>query len=487
MAAVEWTDRRLCKRLGSLSSLQQTAGVWAGAIAALVVIFVPRFQPGAIDHHGLQFGLILISVAGLLSRKRNAGYAALSGIAAAISVMIGPEVYFFAAVICIYVACVWFLEGMHARLFAAAFGGALCLTFTVGFFGTVASPRYLEVHCDAYSSITLLMGAVGGVGLSVIALSFSKFGVFGRGVLLFLLGAVCVSLMVLLAPQCLTNPLNDLPEELHRLWLDHVGEAESLSSMLARDPLLFFVNVGTPLTGLCICLLRIVRREAVSAYLLIAMMIGTSLVLGMTQVRFVHFSPILSIVPIALAAYDLQFYRQEREQFKLLPSLLLAILATPALWGVPILIQQQFALSDNANVSAGRCDFDAITPALNAIPAGIIAASPNYAQHIIGKTDHIAAGGNYHRNVRGNMIAIGVLNDTDGQYLKAARDAFVDYVLVCTSDAYSVILLNEDEDNLIGKVGKGETPDGLLRVTLPDSVVSDQTDFVLFEIVEEAG
>ena len=85
------------------------------------------------------------------------------------------------------------------------------------------------------------------------------------------------------------------------------------------------------------------------------------------------------------------------------------------------------------------------------------------------------------------MIAIGVLNDTDGQYLKAARDAFVDYVLVCTSDAYSVILLNEDEDNLIGKVGKGETPDGLLRVTLPDSVVSDQTDFVLFEIVEEAG
>ncbi len=469
----------------------RTAGLWAGAIAALVVIFVPRFQPGAIDHHGLQFGLILLCVAGLLSRKRNAGHSALSGIAAATSAMIGLEVYFFVAVICIYVASIWFLEGVPARLFAAAFGGAFCLTFTVGFFGTVASPRYLEVHCDAYSSITWLMGSLGGLGLSAIALSFSKVGVLGRGALLALLGAVCVSLMVLLAPQCLTNPLNDLPEELHRFWLDHVVEAESLSSILARNPSLFFVTVGTPLTGLFICLFRIVRREQVSAYLLIAMMISTSLVLAVIQVRFVQFAPILSIVPISLAAYDLHYYRQEREQFKLLPSLFLAVLATPALWGVPILIEQQFSRSDNANananVSVGECDFDEITPALDAIPQGTIAASPNYAQHIIAKTHHRAAGGNYHRNVQGNMISIGALNDTDGKNLKAARDAFVDYVLVCTSDAFSIFLLNENKDNLIGKIGRGETPEGLLRVTLPDTVVSDQTDFVLFEIVDQAG
>ena len=83
-----------------------------------------RFLPGAIDHHNLQLGLVLLGAACLLSRDRPPAAAAIAAAALALAAAMGGEVYVFVAAMAAFVALDWALRVPAQR--SAVIFGALC-------------------------------------------------------------------------------------------------------------------------------------------------------------------------------------------------------------------------------------------------------------------------------------------------------------------------------------------------------------------------
>ena len=121
-----------------------------------------RFLPGAIDHHNLQLGLLMLAVAALLADDRPARPMALAGAVLALAVAIGVEVHVFVAVIAAFVALDWAIAGAPAQRGAVVFGASFAAVMTATFLITVPSLEYWTARCDAHSSVTLLGGLAGG-------------------------------------------------------------------------------------------------------------------------------------------------------------------------------------------------------------------------------------------------------------------------------------------------------------------------------------
>ena len=205
-------------------------------ILCLLGLFVTtfhRFAPGSIDHHNLQLGFLGLCVGFALDPKFRFWSYFISGFALAMSIAIGAEIYVFAAIICGFVALQWAYHGRAASFATQGFGLGFAITLLAAFFGTVSPSEYTLIYCDALSMITVTVGALGGLGVAIVAKWESRKAAptnwLKRGYALGVLGVMCAAVLVFQAPQCLVNPLDSLPQDVTRLWLDNVEEARPIT------------------------------------------------------------------------------------------------------------------------------------------------------------------------------------------------------------------------------------------------------------------
>src|SRR5690606_22451299 len=105
-------------------------------------------------------------------------------------------------------ALLWAFEGRAMRKAAASYGLALALVLSAAFVATVPAGLYATVTCDNLSIGFLVPAATGGLGLSLAAGLLSARGRTLRLASLALVGAVTGGGMLVVAPQCLGNPLD---------------------------------------------------------------------------------------------------------------------------------------------------------------------------------------------------------------------------------------------------------------------------------------
>jgi hypothetical protein len=419
-----------------------------------------RFLPGAIDHHNLQLGLVLLGAVLLLPRGRDAGPMAVSGLSLAFAAAIGAEVYPFVLVIAAFVAADWALAGAPAQRGAVVFGASFAAGLAATFLATVPPLDYWTARCDAHSSVTMLAGLGGGVAFALAAQVASAKSLAIRVASLANVGALCAALVLVSGPACIGNPLDTLSPQARELWLGRVDEARSTFAYLDGRLDEFLFRLGTMVAGLAAAAWLAFRGEGPRAQILLILMLTVSLVLALYQTRFYVFGQLFAVLPLAVLAARLQA-GAFAPQVPRLAYLGAVILALPAVWGVTgglIAPSKAPPIAALAAEAAIACDPEATYAALNALPQGRILAPASDAPGLLLNTGHSALYGHYHRNTAGIDAALGIFTAAPEAARARLGAARVDYLLVCPADADIRFFAARTPNGLIAELVRGNVP-----------------------------
>ena len=439
-------------------------------LIAFFVFYFYRFHPGAIDHHNIQIGLIALAMAYALDPRSRFFTFALSGFSTALSVAIGVEVYIFAAIICAFMALNWFVRGSVVALGTQGFGIGLAGGLTLAFFGTIAPANYGVVACDALSLITLCAGFIGGVGLTVAARFAPQQGFKRRFFALSGVALACVVVLSFLAPECLANPLNALPDDVERLWLNQISEAQPISLSMKDAVINIPFMLGAPFLGLLILCWHFWTLRRWSGQVLVLMLLLGALALTFYQQRFYPFAYVMAFLPLAgfiSRAYiwgraRIEAHEEDGKKRSNIAYIGALTLSIPFMWAMPGYVLTKDDVETSVSANTGDCYSDAVMSGLTTLPNGLIASPSNGGSHILEMTKHRALSGNYHRNIGGISAQINIATSHPDVALDLLRHNGVNYVLFCYPSVEVEMLINENAEGLYGNLKAGSVPRGLV-------------------------
>ncbi len=437
----------------------------AGAlIVALNPVLLFQFLPGRIDHHGAQMALALALVAlagrGLFRRSAAAGIAA--GAVSAVMLAIGLETLPLVGAVAAAFGTAWIVEGASARRSVAAFGTSLVVATLCAFMLTVPPGRWSLPTVDSLSLPWLWLAVGGGVvlvGLSCLPTAPGRWR--QRAALAFSAAALVCGVFVIAWPECLRGPYGNLDPLARSLWLVGVGEAQPLPALVLRNPSQFLFFLAFPLIGwlaLGVAAIREGRREP-RLFLVFAL---STVALGVTlqQMRGAPFASMLGLFGwLYMIDRALQAVGTRPAGSAILPAVLTVgacALALPYGWneaGAAII-----APSSHAQASCGD---PADMAALAAEPRGLVLAPLRLGPRILVATPHDILAAPYHRNNRGNHVALAALSGSPAEALAAVRENKVRYVAICLGDADLDRLGSATSDPLVRRLAANDPPDWL--------------------------
>jgi len=433
----------------------------ATVIGATTLYYIGIFPPGAIDHHNLQLVLMLAMVFFLLRAGPGNRGAFAAGVAAVLMLAVGMETVPYVAVGGLFVAIWFLLKGGEARGVAAGFGLAFALTSAIVFFGTVGRSDWGAAYCDAYSVVQFAIGALAGLGLALVAsLGATNETLPRRAAGLVLLGVVVAAVALVYFPQCLSDPYADLAPMLQSYWLEEVGEAQPLWSILADAPEKAAGHFATVLVALAVMAFHIRRNGLRREDALIGAMLVVALLVSIWQVRGSRFSLPLACVPlsfwIAGCRAQAQSALNTMNSLKLVGAWIASfhvawILAAIGVWSVFATAEAKEKLV--AKTCYARTDY----ADLAAMPPERVMVISNLGAATLRYTGHSVLAGPYHRNVAGNLAALEAFIGTPDKAKEIALANDTGLVAFCRGN---------NETNLLAK----RAPDGLLAGLLAGNV-----------------
>jgi hypothetical protein len=447
----------------------RAGGMRALHVALLLNIFSTvlfgRFRPGAIDHHNAQLVLVGLIAAMLLDPARRAVSYAVAGVCAGVAIAIGAETTPFIAAVCAMIALHWLWEGRRDMSVAAqSFGLSLLATISAAFFLTIPPARYSVVTCDNLSLGFFSLTAIGGASLFLAARFAGEARFPVRLAALAGVGAAVATGALVIAPQCLHNPLADLDPMLVKLWLNSVTEAQSIVSEARFAPESIGLYYAVPVFAVAVCLTRLYLRDRVGMHLTMLALVLVNLVIGCIQLRSMFFANFLALLPLSVLAGELHV-RTRREPQNL--GLGLAFVATVLLsavstWGLvePVYnrVRGVDAATEGKDGAGLTCRTQGDMQQLASLPAGNVASASNVGAPILRFTRHRVLSAPYHRNV-GGMLAelhIGMAQPSKAEALLHGAD--VRYVAFCGTDPQTENLIDLAPDGLYAELAKGDVP-----------------------------
>ncbi len=433
-------------------------------VGALALVSIGVFQAGAIDHHNVQLVLTLGMGLGLLGGRFGA--ALVAGACAALTLAIGMETLPYVAVGGAIAAGLFLVRGEHERGTAAGFGLGFAAVAAAAFVATIPPSRWGEPACDAYSVAQASVAILAGLGLAATAALGRVAKTVGRRLItLGLLGAAVALLVVLAFPHCLADPYAGLDPRLRRFWLDGITEAQPVFEIAAKDPAMLMTWYATPLLGLLVLALSVLRNGIRRADAIVGALLLAAVLVSVWQVRGAVFAVALAAVPLS------GWIARRRAAASLSPSrggtLALAaawILSFNAVWSAAG--DRLFAppLAPDASVgtaSAGACYRSQDYTALATLPAATVLSVSNLGSAILAWTPHRALAGSYHRNVEGNLAALDMLMAATAEAEHRIRAAKIGIVAVCPGNSETRLLAEAAPDGLLAALNRGEVPSWL--------------------------
>ncbi len=438
-------------------SLVMTAlGVWTSN----------RFVPGAIDHHNVQIGLVAMMTAMLLDKEHQAWSYIVAASMAALAIAIGVETTPFVAAVCLVVALHWAWVGQAFQRAAKAFGLTLTLAVSILFFSTMPPRLYSTVTCDNFSLGFYGLAAIGGGMLSVAAVFASRASRIGRFAALGGIGIAVAASAMVIAPQCLHNPLDDLDPMLVELWLNNISEARSMLDMIRDEPFGIGAFYAAGLLGIAVSAFRILYRDRVRIHAILLFLLVLCWAIGLMQVRGAPFANLIAILPLALLIVDIRrISNSDRENVAVAFCYIMLVLASvPAVWAVAgafVELQRQTEedkkeAKDEEN-KPSCISREALAP-LNAMPVGMVAASSELGVPILRFTSQHVLTAPYHRNPRGMLteMHIGLSEPKDAEAFLRGADVHV--LAFCPDDYPTMQFAKLKPEGLYSQLAKGNVP-----------------------------
>ncbi len=445
------------RRVGGLAGMHLSF-----CFAGMAIYTGNRFAPGAIDHHNAQLALVATMVAMLFDERQRAWNYAVAGVSAALAIAIGAETTPFVATYCLVVALLWAWEGEPFAAATKAFGLSLAVAISILFFATVPPQQYSTVTCDNLSLGFYSLATIGGGLLLASAVFASRLGRGLRFAVLAAVGAAVLGSAMVIAPQCLRNPLADLDPMLVELWLRNVSEAQSILALSRTDPFSIGAFYAPGLLAIAVCIFRSVQGDRVQIHLVLLALLSVSWAVALVQVRGAVFANLLSILPLALLIIDVRrMSNGDSENAAIALVYIVTVLASvPAVWAVGgALVEMQLDKTNNGEEAERlSCSSKQALAPLAALPAGLISAPSEMGVPILRYTANRVLSAPYHRN-QGGMLTemhIGLAEPLEaGAFLKGAG---VTVLAFCPDDLQTREIARLKPDGLYAQLGKGIIP-----------------------------
>ncbi|OYY64171.1 MAG: hypothetical protein B7Y49_10480 [Sphingomonas sp. 28-62-11] len=428
-------------------------------VAAVGYPVTTLFMPGRIDHHGFQIVLMLVMVRALLmlpGAVSNTVSGALIGVAACASLVIGLETAPFIVVAAMIVWARWASGGPGAQLMGFGLTFGLCLAFARIVF---APDGWTYPACDGFTKIAWQGAQLASFAPIILALGGSgmtspRHRVAASG-LIALVGA---AMLVPVARPCAT-PYGAVDPLLARLWLDNVGEAQSL---LVAAPGGAIGYIGLLVVGLIASSVCAYRRRSLIWVVLICFQLA-SLILCFVQLRGAYGGAILAAP--ALATVITAARRRG-------PGWLAGAWIGSAGMVYPIAAQALGAPASpqtpphptpsSSTVSCTSADAIAV---LASLPPGTVIAPMDMGAYAIAGTRHRLIAAPYHRNNAGNASMYRFYLSGPEAARSIADRVGADYVVLCGGGFDSLDLAwVRDSNRLIGALEAGRPPAWLVPI-----------------------
>lgn len=464
------------RRLGGTITMHIALG-----LACFFLFTSLRFYPGNIDHHNIQLTALMFVVANLVDRRVEGYSHAFAGLAAAFAIAIGAETVPVVAVACIVVALQWAWHGESFGHAARSFGLSLSFSITALFIATIPPSHYAAVTCDNLSLGFYSLSAIGGAGLFAAAFWGKGTGLKGRILLLLALGAAVLAAALLIAPQCLGNPLGNLDPMLVQLWLDHVAEAQPAWVQLHIMPDTFGGFYAVGFFAIMVCIFRILDRVRIEAHLILLALVGVAWAISLMQVRGSFIANALAILPLALIITDLKrFSNAEPENMNAGFAYIITVLcAVPVVWvffgavstkgfGEAVTLR---ALTNATAVDSNRneaCHSLKDMSALSKFPPTVVAAPSDSGASILRYTNHRVLSAPYHRNQAGMLTELHIGLSQPQEAEAFLHGANVRLLAFCAHDAQTEMLAQTKPDGLYALLQKGQVPPFLQALPIAD-------------------
>jgi hypothetical protein len=428
------------------------------------------FMPTRIDHHGWQLAFLSVSMAGLVDPRRIRGGLTL-GISTALSLAIGLEMLVYLAIAGAAVALFWVADAAQrprAIAYASSLGGGVAISFLV-----FASYDNRLAVCDALTPVWLSNLLLASALLLLLALATPADWrlrlALGAG------AAAIVAVFHLVAwPHCATR-LEGVSPEVYDLWLSKVREARPLYAHGWRTLSLI---VALPVTGLAGWVLLAWRnrldpdlfRRTIAA----AVPALVAILLLLWQTRTGPAAQILAVVgAVAIIWIVAPLFDRIRN-----PVLRPIAVAAAALIGFGAVVPLGLKLAPSKKASerevqtnrANRlCNFIGSYRPIAELPRGTVFTFVDYGPRLIALTHHNSIIGPYHRNGEQIADAMMAFRGNSGQARVIFEKYGADYLLICPNSSTTTIFLAEAGGGFYGQLSRGQVPDWLDPVELPEN------------------
>ena len=421
-ACALWLIGRITRRLDAGAA--RTAMV----VAAIAYPATTIFLPGRIDHHGLQLVLLLGATLAAMgpSTFRNG---AIVGVCAATSLVVGMETMPFFAVLGAASLGVWALSPEEGDRRIIGIGIGTLAGLAIGVIG-FAGWHWRYPACDGFT----LQAASGLAIMAVVPLAVALLGRRTRSMRSRLAVMAALSLAALAvarsaAPSC-EAPYGQVPPLLRQLWLDRVGEAQSV---FAAPPAMVFGYLGVMLAGVAASMWLVRRNPDRNAALLLALQC-TAVAIAAVQLRGAYTGAMLGAPALAI----LIGAARRRGTLALVTAWVVSAgmvypLVAEAVMPSPMGSSTGAPIRDGATTPSS-CASPAMMATLARLPAGMVMAPIDIAPGGIAATPHRFVAGPYHRNTAGNLAMYRFFFGVPASAEVIARRWAVRYVLYCNGD-----------------------------------------------------
>ncbi|MBU2106700.1 MAG: GtrA family protein [Alphaproteobacteria bacterium] len=471
-AAALWLLLAIAWRLGGDEATFPTL-----LIGAVTLHFTGIFVPGTLDHHNIQLVLMLATLLFLLDAAQAARAAWWAGVSAVLMLAVGMETAPFVAAAGLFVAGWLLFDGERAAGPAFGFGLAFAATSALVLGVTVPPSAWGVVACDAYSLPQSSLGIVAGLGLAAIAaMPVLRRSFAARAAAIVVLGAVAASVAVLSFPQCLADPYAGLDPILKDYWLDSVAEAQPLWRVITLDTESAAAHYMTPLIGLAVMVLAMLRRGLRRGELLVALFLLVAFAVSAWQLRGSRFSVPLAVIPLAIwvAGWRRRAVSQPgtAASLRLVGAWLVSLNLTWIMLGVAGMWALSPADADASGAGAAaalsKCQKSDDYAELAGMPPQPILVISNLGAPMLRHTPHRVLTGPYHRNVDGNLAALRAFVGPVAAADDIARSNGITLVALCRGNGETRALAGRAPDGLLAALVAGKAPGWLEAV--PESL-----------------
>ncbi|MDX8525478.1 GtrA family protein [Mesorhizobium sp. MSK_1335] len=443
-----------------------------GAVLPAILIggagyyFIGIYATGALDHHNVQLMLTMASLALLLEAPARRWAALFSGLSAALTLAVGMETVPYVATIGVCVSLLFVADAGErtiARDFGLGFAGVAALVLVV----TVSPSAWGVAQCDAFSVAQFVVAAIAGIGLAALASTKPAARSWHRRLAsLAALGVVLVVVVAALFPQCLAAPYASLDPRLKDLWLDHIDEAQSLFTLLVRDPARVAARYATPLVAIILMAQHLRRGGWRRQDSLVAALLFVAFAVGAWQVRGTTFSIAFAVIP--LSAWIAKWRARAETSSSLGAALRLAavwlVSINPVWTGVAAAASMAFdkgtAVADGGTMDR-TCERKATFAPLAGMTGTTVLTISNLGASVLAYSGHRAFAGPYHRNVAGNLLALDAFLGSADDARRIVEAHSVGLVAICPGNIETQILTRKAPQGFLAGLLHGSVPDWL--------------------------